>query len=280
MFVPNCMSPEIINQNHALSYKTDIWSLGMVLIEMITLDVPYNECSTYEEIINNVITYFIQIKLGILPKDIQKITNDDIKKFILKLLEKDPNKRPTIEQILNDEYNLVKISFLKFSEQDGKIVKISKFKRKKEKETSNNDKFKLNIKKKFEEEPYNVIPNYETLIKSEKMNVNEFIKKKNSNFFPIFDNDYNVKLKFYVNEGGKSHMIGFTYNLLKDNIDTLMSELQSFFNLNEENLKNIYERLKKICKILLKEDIYSKFYIHSQDKSGGENSNILPDNSI
>jgi len=69
---------------------------------------------------------------------------------------------------LNDEYNLVKISFLKFSEQDGKIVKISKFKRKKEKETSNNDKFKLNIKKKFEEEPYNVIPNYETLIKSRK----------------------------------------------------------------------------------------------------------------
>jgi serine/threonine protein kinase len=48
------MSPEIINQNHALTCKTDVWSLGMVLIEMITLDVPYNECSTYEEIINNV----------------------------------------------------------------------------------------------------------------------------------------------------------------------------------------------------------------------------------
>lgn len=79
------------------------------------------------------------------------------------------------------------------------------------------------------------------------MNMNDIIKKKSSNFFPIFDNDYNVKLKFYVNEGGKSHMIGFTYNLLKDNIDTLMSELQSFFNLNEENLKNIYESLKKIC---------------------------------
>ena len=75
-------------------------------------------------------------------------------------------------------------------------------------------------------------------------------------------------------------MIGFTYNLLKDNIDALMNELQSFFNLNDDNLKHIYESLKKICKILLIKDIYSKFYIHNVDKSGGENSNILPDNSI
>lgn len=55
MFVPNCMSPEIINQNPAMTYQSDIWSLGMILIEMITLDIPYNECSSYEEIINNVI---------------------------------------------------------------------------------------------------------------------------------------------------------------------------------------------------------------------------------
>jgi serine/threonine protein kinase len=54
MFVPNCMSPEIINQNSTMTYKSDIWSLGMILIEMITLDIPYNECSSYEEIINNV----------------------------------------------------------------------------------------------------------------------------------------------------------------------------------------------------------------------------------
>ena len=169
---------------------------------------------------------------------------------------------------------------MKKSDSDGKIVRISKFKKSREKENSQNEKLKPYYKKNFEEEPYHVLPNIDSQIKSDKINVNELIKKKNTLFVPIFDNDYNVKLKFYVSEGGKSHMIGFTYNLLKDNIDTLMNELQSFFNLNDDNLKNIYESLKKICKILLIKDIYSKFYIHNVDKSGGENSNILPDNSI
>ena len=139
---------------------------------------------------------------------------------------------------------------MKKSDFDGKIVRISKIKKSvKEKESSLKDKLKSYIKKNFEEEPYHVLPKIQ--IKSDKMNVNELIKKKNSNFVPLFDNDYNVKLKFYVNEGGKSHMIGFTYNLLKDNIDTLITELQSFFNLNDDNLKHIYESLKKICNIQL-----------------------------
>ena len=45
--------------------------------------------------------------------------------------------------------------------------------------------------------------------------------------------------------------IQFTYNLLKDTIDSLMEEIKHEFNLNEDNLNRIYETLKKV-------NIYSK----------------------
>ena len=57
MFAPNCMSPELV-QNLALTEKSDIWSVGMILIEIITLEIPYNECSLNEDIINNVNIFY------------------------------------------------------------------------------------------------------------------------------------------------------------------------------------------------------------------------------
>jgi len=49
------MSPEIINNNGNLTEKSDIYSLGMVLLEMITVEIPYSDISDSKEIIKKVI---------------------------------------------------------------------------------------------------------------------------------------------------------------------------------------------------------------------------------
>ena len=48
------MSPEIINNTNNLTEKSDIYSLGMVLLEMITLEKPYSEISDPNEVIQYV----------------------------------------------------------------------------------------------------------------------------------------------------------------------------------------------------------------------------------
>jgi len=92
----------------------------MIILEMITLDVPYNEYDTIEETVKNK-------RIGNLPKDLYKIPNDDIQQFIKKLLDKDPNNRPSIDKLLED-------SFLEIKPEDGKIVNIPKTFKVKEKE--------------------------------------------------------------------------------------------------------------------------------------------------
>jgi hypothetical protein len=86
----------------------------------------------------------------------------------------------------------------------------------------------------------------------------------NNSPYQIFDANYNVHLKFLINQDSKLHEIQFVYNLLRDNIADLMEEIQNEFNFSHENLNHIYETLKKIS-------IYSKFY---------KTSDILHDNSF
>ncbi len=84
------------------------------------------------------------------------------------------------------------------------------------------------------------------------------------NSYHIVDDDYNVHLKILINEEGKVNEIQFTYNLLKDSIDSLMEEIKSEFNLNHDNLNHIYETLKKV-------HIYSKLC---------KDLELLPNNSF
>lgn len=99
---------------------------------------------------------------------------------------------------------------------------------------------------------------------NEKNNGNNNNNLYNKPKYQIFDSNYDVHLKFMINQDSKIHEIQFTYNLLKDNIPDLMNEIQNEFNFSSENLNHIYETLKKIS-------IYSKFYC---------NSDILHDNSF
>ena len=97
MFTPNYMSPELISQNKNLNEKSDIYSLGMMIIEIITLEIPYSECHNEKEVKNKILK-------GELPKAYYRIMNEDVKKFLLKLLTYDPNERYDIENLLQDPF--------------------------------------------------------------------------------------------------------------------------------------------------------------------------------
>jgi serine/threonine protein kinase len=241
------MSPEMIfNKN--INEKSDLYSLGMTIIEIITLEIPYCDCDSTSQIIQ-------KIKCGKLPSQFYRILDENVKNFLLKMIAFNPNERLSVEMLLKD-------NFLKITKDDLRIIKVKSTKIKKKKMNENftpdiNFKNYL-LMKQFKEDPY----------VEEKKALNDF--NKNNNFFDenkkinIVDENYSVHLKFFIKENDKLIEIKFVYNLLRDNIDNLMNEIKSEFNLSESNLNQIYQNLKKIF-------IYAKLTSDVQ---------ILPDNSF
>lgn len=82
------MSPEQI-QNHSIDHRTDIYSLGVVLWEMVTGKCPYDANTQSEYEISNEIVH----KPLPHPKTIQKNCTDKIYLIIQKCTAKNPNQR-------------------------------------------------------------------------------------------------------------------------------------------------------------------------------------------
>ena len=78
-------APEILKKE-AYSYEADIWALGIIIYKLIVGKFPFE---TKEEIKNKSVS-FPQ------PDEISESAKD----LIIQILEKDPNKRPSLEQIL------------------------------------------------------------------------------------------------------------------------------------------------------------------------------------
>jgi len=87
------MAPEVFGGKYGIN--ADIYSFGMCLIEMITLEKPYKECETIWKIYN----YATE---GKLPKALNRIHCEKIKDFIKNCLKKE-NERPTANDLLNSE---------------------------------------------------------------------------------------------------------------------------------------------------------------------------------
>lgn len=100
---PSWMAPEVISGDSDYSYPADIWSFGMVLYELMTLKLPYNE----EKFV------VLAITKGKLP-----VLNDaTIRKYapLLPLYESCtdivPNNRPNVERALLSVSNLKNIKW-------------------------------------------------------------------------------------------------------------------------------------------------------------------------
>ena len=96
---PYYLSPELI-QNIPYSYKSDIWSLGVLLYEMTALKMPFDG--------ENLPLLALKIQKG----EYEKLSNRwsyDLKHLIYSLLNVNPDKRPSIKEILSKVFNFYNI---------------------------------------------------------------------------------------------------------------------------------------------------------------------------
>ena len=87
---PEYMAPEVNEGKY--NYKADIYSLGLSLVELLTVQKPYKECE-------GALNIYINKKKGIMPESFNIITDKGIREFIMLCLNKE-NKRPTAKEIL------------------------------------------------------------------------------------------------------------------------------------------------------------------------------------
>jgi NIMA (never in mitosis gene a)-related kinase len=91
---PYYLSPEIV-QNRPYSFKSDIWSLGVLLYEMCCLKMPFN-AKSLPRLSLNIIKGIYNPLPHIFSKDLRDLVNS--------MLNVDPNKRPSVSEILSISY--------------------------------------------------------------------------------------------------------------------------------------------------------------------------------
>ncbi|XP_023323856.1 serine/threonine-protein kinase PLK1 isoform X2 [Eurytemora carolleeae] len=90
---PNYIAPEVLSKK-GHSYEVDVWSLGCILYTLLVGKPPFETQSlkdTYNRIKRN--EYHIPSKIGPLARNL-----------IAKLLQNDPMKRPSVTEILKDDF--------------------------------------------------------------------------------------------------------------------------------------------------------------------------------
>lgn len=90
---PYYISPEIC-QGQKYNHKSDIWSFGCLLYELMTLERPYN----YEGI--NTLIYNIVNSLPETKID-DKLYSPELIELVRDMMQKDPEKRPNIQEIIS-----------------------------------------------------------------------------------------------------------------------------------------------------------------------------------
>ena len=92
---PEFMAPEMLDGKY--DNKVDIYAFGMTLLEIITDEPPYSECSVIGQVLKRKIN-------GELPKSIDKIDNIHIKEIVTRCLSFNPKERYTIKELLNVDF--------------------------------------------------------------------------------------------------------------------------------------------------------------------------------
>ena len=88
------MAPEVKEGKY--NFKADIYSLGLTIIQFITMEKPYKEYSRKKNL-------YEAKKKGVLPLALNEIKNEEIKNFI-SLCLKEEKDRPTSKELLNNKW--------------------------------------------------------------------------------------------------------------------------------------------------------------------------------
>jgi WNK lysine deficient protein kinase len=89
-------APEVFKGRYDQS--VDIYSFGLCLLEMYTIEAPYRECGQDSEQVRN------KIIEHVLPLTLEKVNDKGLQDIIIDCLKLDPTERPTAEELLKADY--------------------------------------------------------------------------------------------------------------------------------------------------------------------------------
>ena len=190
---PYYLSPEIVN-NKQYTIKSDIWSLGVLLYEMMALKMPFDANSL------PMLTLKI-IKGNYAPPP--QIYTSDLRSLVSQLLNVDPDKRPTVDKIL--QLPIIKNRIKNYlNEKDynkefsKSIVKLYQ----KEKKPQINKNFKNEKENEKKEININRAQTNSDSVKKNEQILNFIKNKKNSSIVKSSQSEKNVnqELKNLINE--------------------------------------------------------------------------------
>ena len=96
---PEFMAPELFDGDY--DNKIDIYAIGLTMLEIYTNKTPYDECENIVKICKNKINNYF-------PKILDLINNEQLKDIIKICIHFDPLKRPSIDELLNDKFFIIK----------------------------------------------------------------------------------------------------------------------------------------------------------------------------
>ncbi|XP_039122248.1 probable serine/threonine-protein kinase WNK4 [Dioscorea cayenensis subsp. rotundata] len=91
---PEFMAPELYEEEY--NELVDVYSFGMCMLEMVTLEYPYNECKNTAQI-------YKKVTSGIKPASLAKVTDCQVKEFIEKCLAP-ASERLSAKELLKDPF--------------------------------------------------------------------------------------------------------------------------------------------------------------------------------
>ena len=91
---PEFMAPELYEEEY--DDRVDVYSFGMALLELATLEYPYSECTNAAQI-------YRKVSLGVRPQGLQKVTSRDLAEFINTCIA-GRAQRPRARQLLKHPY--------------------------------------------------------------------------------------------------------------------------------------------------------------------------------
>ncbi|KAF0298364.1 Serine/threonine-protein kinase WNK3 [Amphibalanus amphitrite] len=92
---PEFMAPEVYEEHY--DEAVDVYAFGMCMLEMVTSEYPYSECTGPAQIYKKVIT-------GIKPSSFDKIDDPQTRDLIEWCTRLNSKERPTVKQLLNHEF--------------------------------------------------------------------------------------------------------------------------------------------------------------------------------
>ncbi|KAI8360077.1 kinase-like domain-containing protein [Mortierella sp. GBAus27b] len=92
---PEFMAPELYDEKY--DEKVDIYAFGMCVLEMVTKEYPYSECTNQAQI-------YRKVTQGIKPQSLDHVQDQEIREFINRCLDHDDRTRPSAQELLDSDF--------------------------------------------------------------------------------------------------------------------------------------------------------------------------------